>query len=420
MKKFVFLSLFAWCLPWTLAAQNVDDDLYYTPAKSEVEALTPQKAAATTEKVVVKTNVPTTVYSSGNTTVVVKDHAGKTRDVDAYNRRYETRANDYAVENDTLYVDQVETVDDGLGGEWIDGFDGSEDDYEYATRIIRFRNPRYAVSISSPLYWDIVYGLNSWDWNIYVDGLYAYAFPTFTNRLWWSWRYSYWGYPYYWGWPYYSWSWSGWWGHYHHPNWGWGGNHWAGAHWGNVHTGRHSFGPVRSSNFAGGAGSRVSASTRSAAMNRGGAQSVRRGSTNAASNRRVVGTRTGNTRSSGVSRSSGVTRSNTMTRSSVGRSDAASSRRSVYTRPSSTRSSSYSGSTGVRSTTRSNSTYTRGSSGTATRSYSSGSTRSHSSYSAPTHMSGSTRSSFSSGGGSFRSGGGGGGARSGGGGGSRR
>ena len=26
---------------------------------------------------------------------------------------------------------------DGLDGEWVNGFDGSEDDYEYATRIIR-------------------------------------------------------------------------------------------------------------------------------------------------------------------------------------------------------------------------------------------------------------------------------------------
>ena len=59
----------------------------------------------------------------------------------------------------------------------MNGFDGSEDDYEYATRIIRFRNPRYAISISSPLYWDVVYGLNPWDWNVYTDGLYAYAFP---------------------------------------------------------------------------------------------------------------------------------------------------------------------------------------------------------------------------------------------------
>ena len=44
-------------------------------------------------------------------------------------------------------------------------------------RIVRFRNPRYAIPVSSPLYWDVVYGLPSWDWNVYDDGLYAYVFP---------------------------------------------------------------------------------------------------------------------------------------------------------------------------------------------------------------------------------------------------
>lgn len=28
MKKIVFLSLFALCLPWTLVAQSIDDDCY--------------------------------------------------------------------------------------------------------------------------------------------------------------------------------------------------------------------------------------------------------------------------------------------------------------------------------------------------------------------------------------------------------
>ena len=29
MKKIVFLSLFALCLPWMVSAQSIDDDLYY-------------------------------------------------------------------------------------------------------------------------------------------------------------------------------------------------------------------------------------------------------------------------------------------------------------------------------------------------------------------------------------------------------
>lgn len=101
------------------------------------------------------------------------------RDVDEYNRRYDAKDNEFAMEDDTLYVKEKAVSDPD--GEWVNGFNGSQDDYEYAERIIRFRNPRFAVSISSPLYWDIVYGTNSWDWNVYTDGFYAYAFPTFTN-----------------------------------------------------------------------------------------------------------------------------------------------------------------------------------------------------------------------------------------------
>ena len=145
MKKIVFLSLFALCLPWTLVAQSIDDDLYYTPSKNKEEkkeeVKQEKKVAAPVEEIVVKSNVPTTVYSSpGSTTVVVKDRKGNTRDVDEYNRRYDSRDNDFVMENDTLYINEKE--DDGLDGEWVNGeFEGSQDDYEYATRIIRFRNP---------------------------------------------------------------------------------------------------------------------------------------------------------------------------------------------------------------------------------------------------------------------------------------
>ena len=230
MKKIVFLSLFALCLPWMVSAQSIDDDLYYIPSKDKKEKKQEKKvtSSAPTEEIVVKSNAPTTVYTSpGNTTVVVQDRKGNTRDVDEYNRRYDSRENDFVMEDDTLYIKEKAVPDPD--GEWVNGFDGSEDDYEYAMRIVRFRNPRYAVSISSPYYWDIVYGLNSWDWNVYTDGMYAYAFPTFSNRLWWDWRYNSYGwggYPYY-GWggysPYYSYGgWSyGWGGFYGGWSWGW-------------------------------------------------------------------------------------------------------------------------------------------------------------------------------------------------------
>ena len=224
MKKIVFLLLIALCLPIGLMAQSYDDDLYFIPSK-EKEEPAPEK------KEPVRRQATTNIYTSPGTTVVVQDRKGNTRDVDEYNRRYDARENDFEMEDDTLYIKEKSRPD--LDGEWVNGeFNGSQDDYEYAERIIRFRNPRFAVSISSPFYWDIVYGSNSWDWNVYTDGLYAYAFPTFSNPMWWDWRYNSYGPGWGWGWsrPYYGWGgyYGGWYG-------GWyGGGYWGG-HWGHHH-----------------------------------------------------------------------------------------------------------------------------------------------------------------------------------------
>ena len=223
MKKIVFLSLVALCLPWALAAQSVVDDLYYVPSKKEkaekkhtekpleetaVLTETPLRETVVltpSDEIVVKSNTPMSVHSNNSsTTVVVRDTKGNARDIDEYNRRYDASDYEFSAQNDTLYID--ERKNDGLKGEWVGGeFNGSADDYEYATRIIRFRNPRYAISISSPIYFDVVYGLNTWDWNVYTDGFYAYAFPTFSNPLWWDWRFNSFGW---WGYPYYGWHWG--------------------------------------------------------------------------------------------------------------------------------------------------------------------------------------------------------------------
>ena len=62
-------------------------------------------------------------------------------------------------------------------------FNGTQDDYEYAERIIRFRNPRFAISISSPLYWDVVYGPNSGT-GIYIPMVCMLTHsPTFSNHF---------------------------------------------------------------------------------------------------------------------------------------------------------------------------------------------------------------------------------------------
>lgn len=243
MKKMVLASLMMVCLPWLAMAQSVDDDLYFIPkkkaekkeeAKKEVKVVVPQKQNTTA------------VYAAPGSTVVLKDVKGNVRDVDEYNRRYTSRDNNFSMENDTLYIEEKPLNE---RGEWVNGFEGSQSDYEYAMRIVRFRNPRYAIPVSSPLYWDVVYSLPSWEWNVYDDGLYAYAFPTYTNRLWWDWRFNYpygagWGFSWGWTspWHYHGWYapgywaggyWGGYWGlhhHHHYSPYGWGGGYWGGGH----------------------------------------------------------------------------------------------------------------------------------------------------------------------------------------------
>ena len=139
MKKIVFLLLIALCLPIGLMAQSYDDDLYFIPSKEKEEEPAPVK------KEPVRRETTTNIYTTPGTTVVIQDRKGNTRDVDEYNRRYDARDNDFEMDNDTLYIKEKDQPD--LDGEWVNGeFNGSQDDYEYAERIIRFRNPRFAVS----------------------------------------------------------------------------------------------------------------------------------------------------------------------------------------------------------------------------------------------------------------------------------
>ncbi|WP_321480754.1 hypothetical protein [uncultured Bacteroides sp.] len=329
MKKIVFLLLIALCLPLAVMAQSYDDDLYYIPKK---ENKSHQKENTSSERSKGMVNT-TRIYTTPGSNIVVQDRSGNARDVDEYNRRYDSSNNNFEMQNDTLYIKGKNRSSD-LDGEWVNGFNGSQDDYEYAERLIRFRNPRFAVSISSPLYWDIVYGTNSWDWNVYTDGMYAYAFPTFPNRLWWDWRYNSlgygWGYPYYggyygswytgWGNPWYagaSWGWGNYWGYDYYPGYwhGGGSGHWRSN---KVYTNRRSVGDYYSSR-------RSSRSSRSSYASSG--SNTRRSYSNdyqnrsTRSSRRVVGVRE-------VGERPGVS----------SRTDASSSRRTTYTRPSSTRS----------------------------------------------------------------------------------
>ena len=264
MKVKVFASLMLAGLPFVLAAQS-NDDLYCVPKK---KAETKKETVAAPKQ----NSQGTTVYSTSatSTPVVVKDVAGNPRDVDEYNRRYTSRENTFSMQNDTLYIQEKPYSE---RGEWMNGFEGTQDDYEYAMRIVRFRSPRYAIPVSSPLYWDVVYGaFPSWDWNVYDDGLYAYVFPTYSNPLWWDWRWNWsiagprfsfgwgWSSPWYyssWYSPYwYGGYWGGYWGSYYGGYWGgyWGPawhHHHHYPYWpGNYRVGHTAYRPSRYTGYS--------------------------------------------------------------------------------------------------------------------------------------------------------------------------
>ena len=424
MKKSVLISLLMACLPFLVMAQS-NDDLYFIPKKKTEKKVT----SGTPAKVVIeKEKTPTTVYAAPGSTVVVKDVKGNVRDVDEYNRRYTSRDNTFSMENDTLYIEEKPYNE---RGEWVNGFEGSQSDYEYAMRIIRFRNPRYAIPVSSPLYWDVVYSLPSWEWNVFDDGYYAYVFPTYTNRLWWDWRFDY-----SWGWrsPWYysSWYYGGWYPHHHHwhvghhhhyPHYAWGG---VGGYWGGTHGWNGS--SARNPGIHAGRYSRNSYAA-SASPSRKVSTLVNRNSRD----RYVNGVRQSNNRNEGTVRSSGrvVTAKDGSSSVRPQRSAVRGRDNATYTRPTQGKSSSYTRQSSTRSTVnntgssyqrksgaaergayRSNSSsrnsdnnrssYNSSRSSSSRSSYSSGS----SSSSRSSYSSGSSSSSRSSGGGS-RSGGGG-------------
>ena len=216
------LLLITWMLVGIIASASAQhDDLYFVPKKKN------------------KTEKKEEVLSESSTAVVPTNQLEM--DEDAYNRRssYLTEQGDvlseFAMsdagfvliteEGDTMWMDtdtlRLTRVQDDEG--WINGFEGSDSDYEYAMRIVRFRNPRYAIPVSSPLYWDVVYGgamWPSWEWNIYDDGTYAYVFPTSSNWHYWDYMMSY---PF--GWSPWGYSWA------HHHGYPYWGNPW-GSHYG--------------------------------------------------------------------------------------------------------------------------------------------------------------------------------------------
>ena len=199
----------------------LEDDIYYTPkAKNPVVE---QKKKEKEKETYRENSRQETSYQYE-------------RDVDEYNRRSDVTVDDVVEaqkeqgESQKTSLKKSRTVgnddynyDDGEGY-YLNGFNGSQSDYEYATRIRRFHNPRFTITIGDPGYNDI-YFLNSSDWNVYIDGPYAWVTPTWSNP--WYWNYT-WAPASYGSWTWRMYPWGPYWGGGISWNWGynWGWNSW--------------------------------------------------------------------------------------------------------------------------------------------------------------------------------------------------
>lgn len=196
MNSKLFLTL-ALSLSVTFAVQaQDDDDLYFTPTKK----------SQTTTPVSNRSSYAQDRYagSAGNASSrTIQVYSDNSRTDDEYNRRYSGYAGSWQTGSiDSLSADsldaEMEYVDSSQGYD----IDDPECDYAYSRRILRFHSPRFGFAISSPYYWDLVYG-----WGVY-DYLYDPYYDYYYDPFYWSWG---WGF----GWSYRPWN--AWYG----PIWGW-------------------------------------------------------------------------------------------------------------------------------------------------------------------------------------------------------
>ena len=253
MKPFTLFSLLTLIVPLSLTAQSqnvIIDDVYFNPSDPAMV----QTMKKSGKQIIDNKSRPN--YKNGAQEIVYKERTikyptiitdtifvdGKSPDGYAFHtnnkfdiKSYDGHTNPVYV-HDTIYSEGVSVLDsiniNQSDGYYINGFKGDESDKEYAERIRRFHNPKYTIFIGDPRYNDIFF-LNNYDWNVYVDGSYAYVTPTWTNPYWWnynfspySWGYGGWGH----GWNYgYGGMYSPWWGY--DSFYGYGGMYGYGNYW---------------------------------------------------------------------------------------------------------------------------------------------------------------------------------------------
>ncbi len=187
MKRFILLAhLFCFSMLVGFAQSGaIIDDIYVSPNDASMV-----NAAKQARRQRASENAQSVVYRNGAKEIVFIDQNGKRT----------------TAISDTVYVitDSIDAEEQyEEEGYYLNGFNGSQSDLEYAERIRRFHNPRFTITIADPGYNDIYFLDNSY-WNVYVDGMYATITPTWTNPYWWNYQYSSFGYN--------SWAWRYNWG----------------------------------------------------------------------------------------------------------------------------------------------------------------------------------------------------------------
>jgi len=205
MKRFTFFSLMSLTFSLAVMSQNqVVDDVYFNPKDPESvhPATQSSNVNSSSQKPNYKNGALEIVFKERKNTAATATYSSVARDTvyvvgqSGTNKSSKpTTLNAAAglmIVHDTIYVSEIllDSLDNNTEkGYYLNGFNGTETDKEYAERIRRFHNPKYTVFIGDPRYNDIFF-LNNIDWNVYLDGSFAYVTPTWTNPYWWNYSFS--------------------------------------------------------------------------------------------------------------------------------------------------------------------------------------------------------------------------------------
>lgn len=229
MLGIISLSLGACTSSRTQSGVAYNDDIYYNP-KAKPLSVSDQFAPVLTDKAVQKEDQQ--VYSQKAKEYSRSVDQSDPRDFSQIQTQYANiLTDDQVVDVDTMVYYNDET------GYWVNGFSGSSYDQDYAERLVKFHGPFRGIPYWSPLYTQVVY-FGDPNWNVYLDGNYAYVFPSWSNRFYSNFYFggyrSFWNMSFGFGWPYYGWN-DPWYNPYfgfggYDPYWGYN-PYWHGSHY---------------------------------------------------------------------------------------------------------------------------------------------------------------------------------------------